>query len=372
MVIAAGAGFGPDRQRSKCDRNVTTRKTTINDVAAAAGVHFATVSRALRGIGEVAPATRLRVQRVAARLGYTRDPAFLALCSRRSAATGGIRRHRIALLFNRSPENGFAGYLHYRAIERSVRARAIELGYDCEVLFVDRGAHDTRSLHRHLQQAGIRGLVFAAFEAERPTVNLPWDEYCAVKFDSHRVLPAFTFVSVDQFHYTRLAFQRMRALGYRRIGLAVARRDEVVLDGLHTSALLLEQATVAVEDRVSPFLIESGLDLRAVGKAMGRWLRDERIDAVISNLTQVWQLVRPYKVDGRRPVASAALCMVRRIPHVAGIDGNMRQVGIQAVDLLAGLLQAGRFGIPTAATRTCIRGQWRDGATAPRCDCYET
>ncbi|MBK8476858.1 MAG: LacI family DNA-binding transcriptional regulator [Opitutaceae bacterium] len=328
-------------------------------------MHFATVSRALRGVGEVAPATRLRVQAAAARLGYVRDPAFLALCGRKPGGAGGVRRQRIALLFNRAPENGFAGYHHYRAMERSVSARAIELGYDCEVLFVDRDEYRGRLLHRYLQSRSIRGLVFAAFEPGRPTVELPWDEYCAVKFDSHRVLPEFTLVSVDQFHYTRLAFRRMRELGYRRIGLAVARRDEVVLDGPHTAALLLEQAGIADEDRVAPFLIESGIGLRAVGRAIGEWVRGERIDAVISNLTQVWWLVRPYKTDGGRPVASAALCMVRRVPHVAGIDGNIGLVGTHAADLLAGLLQAGRSGVPLAATRTYIRGTWRDGATAP-------
>ncbi len=356
---------GRDREGRSRDIGVNTNKPTIRDVAAAAGVHYATVSRALRGLREVAPATRRCVQVAAARLGYTRDPAFQALCGRRRGATGAVGPQRIALLFNRAPENGFAGFLHYRAVERSVRARATELGYECEVLFVDRDENRGGLLHRHLQRRQIRGLIFAAFEAERPTVDLPWDEYCAVKFDSQQVLPAFTFVSVDQFHYTRLAFRRMRELGYRRIGLAVGEQDEVVLDGRHTAALLLEQAAVPAAERVPAFLLQPQWSTRDATEAIGSWLAAERVDAVISNWTQVWKLVRPYRVGGLRPVASAAMCMVRRIPHVAGVCGDMRAVGLRAVERLAALLQAGRFGVPATATSTHIRGTWCDGATAP-------
>lgn len=46
-------------------------RSTIQDVAKLAGVSEATVSRALRGLTNVAPATRERVEAAAAELRFT-------------------------------------------------------------------------------------------------------------------------------------------------------------------------------------------------------------------------------------------------------------------------------------------------------------
>ena len=47
------------------------RRATILDVAAAAGVSRQTVTRAMNGMPGISQATRERVQRLAAELGYT-------------------------------------------------------------------------------------------------------------------------------------------------------------------------------------------------------------------------------------------------------------------------------------------------------------
>ncbi len=59
-------------------------RSTIEDVALAAGVSVATVSRALRGLPNVADSTRLRVQEIAIELNYRADPAASRLATGRS------------------------------------------------------------------------------------------------------------------------------------------------------------------------------------------------------------------------------------------------------------------------------------------------
>lgn len=62
----------------------------IDDVARAAGVSTATVSRALRGLPNVTPATRDRVRAAAEALGYVASPSAASLASGRTRTVGII------------------------------------------------------------------------------------------------------------------------------------------------------------------------------------------------------------------------------------------------------------------------------------------
>lgn len=64
------------------------RRTTIDDIARAAGLAKATVSRALNGRGEVHPTTRERVLQTASELGYVPQAAAHALRTGRSRCLG--------------------------------------------------------------------------------------------------------------------------------------------------------------------------------------------------------------------------------------------------------------------------------------------
>lgn len=64
--------------------------TTIGDVAKAAGVSVATVSRALRGVDRVNPRTRERVLAAASELHYVASPAATSLVSGRTRGVGVI------------------------------------------------------------------------------------------------------------------------------------------------------------------------------------------------------------------------------------------------------------------------------------------
>ena len=61
---------------------------TINDVAEQSGVSTATVSRALRGLPNVAPSTRKKVLQVAQELNYAIDPSASRLASGHTMTIG--------------------------------------------------------------------------------------------------------------------------------------------------------------------------------------------------------------------------------------------------------------------------------------------
>jgi len=348
------------------NKAAVVKKPTIKDVALIAGVHFSAVSMALRGEACIPEATKQRIRKAADQLGYVRDPVLMALTQRRLQPVNTTEPQRIALLSNRSPEAGFfRRYPHYRLISKGVRHQAAQLGYKCELLFLDQGHYNSKTLYRRLKYLGIKGLVMAAFEVDRRSLDLPWNEFCVVKIDSRQLVPNFHFVSVDQLHYTRLAFQQMGALGYRRIGMAVGLEEEKSVDDLHTAALRLEQAAIPEAERVDPFYFLPGMDTPLARKAILPWIQKEHIDAVMSSWSQVRLLVRSDDERCRTKTACAAMCKATHARSLAGIVGDFHLVGRRATMLLASLLRSGQFGIPANPTSTYIQGVWQNGTSAP-------
>ena len=76
------------------------RRVTQLDVARRAGVHRATVSMALRNHPNIPPATRDRILKIAATLGYSPDPMLSALAAYRSRQRGPTFHGTLAWLAN--------------------------------------------------------------------------------------------------------------------------------------------------------------------------------------------------------------------------------------------------------------------------------
>ena len=100
-------------------------RSTIQDVAKLAGVSEATVSRALRGLTNVAPATRERVEAAAAELRFTLSKSASSLASGKT--------HRILLLVS-------GGLNNWYPLPRRVRHRPLVRHQPCRTLPTHRDA----------------------------------------------------------------------------------------------------------------------------------------------------------------------------------------------------------------------------------------
>jgi LacI family transcriptional regulator len=339
---------------------------TIKDVAAAAGVHFTTVSMALRGDPRLRPETRNRILAAALRTGYQRNPVSEALSRHRRPVTESTYVPRIAYLANRSPENGFYTPSYVRALLKGVREKAQMLGYGFEVLFIDHGHYNSRSLYRYLKKNGINGLILGAFEPGRHELELPWSEFCVVQIDSRHLRSAFTFVSNDQLHAVRLSFRRLWDLGYRRIGLAVGAKDEIVTANLPVCGYLLEQATVHQRRWIEPLFFPPNVGAATAAKITAAWVKRESPDAVVCNWASIRRLLHASGVACPEKVACACMCLRQPVASLAGVVANLELVGSQLTAMLAALLQSEQYGVPVIPTSTYVEGFWHDGSSAPR------
>jgi DNA-binding LacI/PurR family transcriptional regulator len=187
---------------------------TIADVASAAGVSMATVSRALRGFPNVAPETRTRVVEAASRLRYQPDPHASRLAAGRTKAVGMA----VPLL-----DRWYFGKI-VAGVESALRRR----GYDLIVYEVDGEA----ALRRFLSEAApyrkrTDGLIIA-------DLIVPPDLLDGL-VSSGTVLVTigdctnhYSSVMIDNAAAAKLVMDHLVDLGHRRIGLIGGQPDKPI------------------------------------------------------------------------------------------------------------------------------------------------
>ena len=180
-------------------------RATIEDVARAAGVSVATVSRALRQLPNVADSTRARVEAAAAELDYRADPAASRLATGRSRSVAVV----VQLL------NGW----YSSHVVAGVEAVCAEAGYDTIVVGVGPGSHDrdvfsaADAIHRR-----VDAIIFVDVRVSSEELAALAEQSLALVSVGHE-LPQIPSVGIDDVEVGRLAARHLIALGHRRIGL---------------------------------------------------------------------------------------------------------------------------------------------------------
>jgi LacI family transcriptional regulator, repressor for deo operon, udp, cdd, tsx, nupC, and nupG len=221
------------------------RRATIEDVAAAAGVSVATVSRALRGLPNVAPSTRSRVVDVAGELNYQPDPAAARLAAGRTGTITVMVPHLSSWYFS----NVVAG----------AEAVSAEAGYDFLVVGVPTRDECVRLLdERYHLERRTDGVVLVNIPAtEQQADSLRERGVSLATVGSHTA--GYPSVRVDDIAVGTLAADHLVGLGHQRIGLITGQSDDPMNfevprlrregfeRGLHDAGLTLD-----------PKLVESG------------------------------------------------------------------------------------------------------------------
>ncbi|MEM9464375.1 MAG: LacI family DNA-binding transcriptional regulator [Actinomycetota bacterium] len=218
---------------------------TIEDVARAAGVSVATVSRALRGLDNVAQSTREKVELVAAELDYRANPAAAQL------ATGSSRTILMAVA-------NIAGW-YCAQVVGGAEAVLSEAGYETRVMGVAgpdaRKAFVQRALRMH---RNVDGLILV-------DLRLDPDEVDALReTDLHvatigNAYPGLSSVRPDDISAARLGVEHLLRLGHTRIALIEGMPD----DPMKTQVSWrrrdgYEQALAHHQIAVDPDLVQAG------------------------------------------------------------------------------------------------------------------
>jgi LacI family transcriptional regulator len=342
-------------------------RVTIKQVAEAAKVHYSTVSKALHGTGRIPAATRDRIRQAAERIGYHQDPVMLALAAQRSRCSGLHREPRIVFVANRRPADALDSAASVRQFADGVRHQAGLMGCACDLLLIGGDMSGPAEIERQLDPARTDGIIIGAFHPQMQRLELDWSRYAVVKIDSAFMIPGATLVASDQMQIARTAFHKAYSLGYHRIGLAVGQAEEETARSLYTAGYYVAQDELDAPNVPILYCRESPDDHFSTAHRIAEWIKVHRLQAVLSNLDSVSELLRAGGLQVPRDIACVCLCLNDPDPALAGIIQHHFVVGQKAAEALVMLIMRRKRGLATPSTGIYVAGTWQDGASAPPC-----
>lgn len=134
---------------------------TITDISRACGVSRATVSKALNGAPDIAPATVERIREQARALGYLPNATARALKVGRS--------YNIGVLFS-DPTGGGISHEFFSTIFENIKTEAERLGYDITFIGKDFGPLSL-DFYEHAKYRSCDGVVIASADFSEPAVR---------------------------------------------------------------------------------------------------------------------------------------------------------------------------------------------------------
>lgn len=313
-------------------------------VAEAAGVSKSSVSLALRDDPRLAPETRRRVQEVAARMGYRRNPIIASLMAQLRISHTPKFHANLGLL-NCSADRALFESPTFSEVRRGIREGADRAGYGVEEFWAEDPAVKLARLRQILRARNIRGLVLAAPPDPRPLFPGHHDfinEFAFAVVGVNPTEPSLPRASNNHFQTARAAVDLLSRRGYRRAGL-------VLLDDLDRALgrRLSGGFLAGVRDGPAPGGAAMALLLGQPDRAaFVDWLRTARPDAILTDLGEVLDWVRDENITIPEELGLIHLNWRPPLGDWAGMRQNSHLVGVAAAELVVAQITHNETGPP--------------------------
>jgi DNA-binding LacI/PurR family transcriptional regulator len=309
------------------------RSVGIKDVAAAAGVSITTVSHAVNGKGRLTPETRMRVQQVAASMGY--QPSALA----RGLAGGrtGMLAFTVSFVDNPLP---LADVDYFIQVMNAATSRALERGYSLTLL----PAQSRRAILDRLPLDGA--VVMDPVRGDPIMRRLSRRKVPVVTTGRQPDGPANAcWVDTDNVAGTRAMLDHLAAEGARRVALlTVPLISSYAIDTLEAYRdWCAQREQEPLVSSLSGSLDESG----AYAVATELLESDDPPDAIYATLDRLALGVllaaeaKGIRVPADLRIAGCTDSDASRTarPALTALNLNPERIGREAVELLIGLIE---------------------------------
>lgn len=345
---------------------MSVRYPTTREIAAAAGVHQTTVSLALRNHPRIPLPTRLKIRKVAEKLGYRKDPRIAELMHHLRLRRTQDKAEAIGYVSDTKTRHSWHPHGTYFDQLEGARHRATQLGYRLEEFWLNKSGLTARRLDRILRARNIRGLIVGPISDERYLDGLNWERYAVAglnysprKFSLHRVCSNHAR-SLD------LVLETLAQRGFIRFGLVQSHEQDLRVRHLWACAY---HGFCARHPEVSVvpvcFADHESEEPAANRQALLQWFASHRPQVLLTTARQWREVMAAAGFSTPQDYSFVLLDRHRDADsnRFAGIDQHHPEIGAIAASKVADLLTRGEFGLPNFESATMVEGTLVAGAT---------
>lgn len=333
----------------------------VRYIAKLAGVSPSAVSLALRDSPRISAKTKALVHKLARETGYAPD-ARIADLMRHLRKPRGVRQQAcFGVISFYDTLRPWEKSRHLTRIYEGMRARAAELGYRLDPLWMRAPGMSYRRFDDILVTRGIDGLLcFGSpdFNQEFPTelakhaivtVGL------SIRTPLHRVTSHF-------YNDTLHALNRVHALGYRRPGLVLGAHEDTRSAYAHSGAYLGWCEHVLGSGTALPVLRLKELE----EPSFTEWVVRQKPDVLIfvhlpDMIARLRAVLRRLQIQVPKKLGVVVLSHEVQGTGFSGLQQNQRLMGAWAVELLAARIVNHDLGIPATPRTELVESEWIEG-----------
>ncbi len=382
------AEFGSiTKMRSRSRASMKLQRISLDHIAKLAGVHKATVSRALRNHPTIPAHTRERIHEIAQREGYRPNPLVAMYQAQARSNRPTAMQSSLAWLNDYPNPTCWQEFPWLRGYLRGAQERCEARGFRLEEIPIGGNANasgvEVGRISEILRQRGIFGVILPLMLHQQFLLEEWSDCVIALIGSGNQSTPGpalaaasrfypqgFPIADRDFYFNLRLAFQMVVQRGYTRVGFIYSRYLDRESEGRSQAAFLVEQAQLPEAQRVPILFLERFKEGRP--PAFDRWLETYKPDAILS----INPVVREWVQDSGRSVPGdmglVNLNVVDDVENWSGIRENHELIGAAAVDLLIGQLSRNEIGITRQPRKVLIPGEWHEGGTLRELSSFAT
>lgn len=334
-------------------------RATVGEIARQSGYSKGTVSLALRGHPKIPAATRDKINRIAEELGYRPDPER----SKLMAAISAPKVTGATLGFIRSGPTQ-----EWDPIEKfffdEIKKQCELNGYNLEPFWLFHPLVKPEKVNLTMWNRGVEGIVIPMIHPARymqkvRTLPIQWEKFCVVEIADTLDSPKLNGIRHNHFGGMLRTLSELESLKYQRIGLCMISDLQMRTHHRWTAAYLLWKCNRGLSGELPMFFPEH-YDPRAIVQ----WIRENRIDVVVSPGIEVLNMMRREGLRVPEDVGFATLHQWGEgSEHVTGINQNMEVQAKIAIDILISLIYRKAYGAPPAPIIATDPGVWRYGET---------
>jgi LacI family transcriptional regulator len=330
---------------------------TIRELAKLGGCSPMTVSLALRNHPRISEKIRGKIQCLAQKHGYVRDPVVSTLMNRLRVSRGARAVDTLGVLTWWDTPNGERSNIFGRQSHSGICQRAKSLGYEVDFFWAREPGMTARRLTQILRARSIRGLILTTMPRARGHVSLDWSHFAGATLGYSILKPALHRATYSHYQGMIIALRSLKIRGYKRIGFANLILQEDMANDAWLSAYLGYHFRTEGKINITPLLLPSW------SKAKVRaWLQKYEPDVVVSNDTDLLDFMKEAGCRIPEKMGFASLDCAGSI--YSGVAQPRERIAEKAVDLVVEQLENNEFGLPKVPKIVMVQGFWQDGPTA--------